>query len=163
MKLMINFEIKDHEIEIQGPVRVSDLLSFLKENLNIEKEKVLKLVLQDKYLLDDDILNENKTNEIFYLITFDMFTGEKVEDKKPDMLELIAKVTEAKGNIEVNNPSSQNPTNQQVSANPELIKQLKEMGFSENRCIKVLVYTKNNINNATEMLISGQDHGLPDM
>jgi len=45
---------------------------------------------------------------------------------------------------------------------PELVSQLQEMGFPEDRCRKVLIYTNNDINAAMEFLLSDQDIDLPD-
>jgi len=51
---------------------------------------------------------------------------------------------------------------QRVEPRQEYVTQLMEMGFPENRCRRVLSATNNDMNIATEMMLTDQDIDLPE-
>ena len=66
-------------------------------------------------------------------------------------------------NIENSEDNNNNNETIQTIPNQDMLNQLKEMGFDEIRCRKVLIYTNNNINTSTELLLNDQDLDIPDL
>lgn len=217
MKFTVFFEDKELEIENDSAVSVKQLLSFLRENLNLNKDVALKLTDNQEYLNDEVILKEDNVKKTYYLVALDNFFvgpsytyNEKIEDLIANVTEAPSKmIIEDKGkstvsldglsldlngilqliNFESGNTSpelkaqilnllrnnlvpesdrmSQLESNQSlpminISPNTEFLKQLGDMGYSDERCRKVLIHTNNDINAAIELLISEQDLYLPD-
>lgn len=221
MKLLVNFEDKEIEIENDSPLKVEHLVNYLKNHFNIDKKRTFKLSNNTKYFDDSDILNEDdKDNLNLFLVEVENYKI-KFEDKNEvDMTLLIQEVTNASKKIEIDNKkqssnslgdiagignfeqllqllnnqseseiplelrdqilnifraqvppdsdrgsqleSSQSLPVLNIQPDPNLMQQLGDMGFSEDRCRKVLLHTNNEINAATELLLTEQDLYLPD-
>ena len=218
MKFSINFNDKEIEIENDGPLKVSDLVNYLKKELLIDKDQLLKLynINLQSYIPETTILKDDEVkNSNYLLLALDNYSKKEETVATKDIIELIDEVTNASKKMEIVEDKKKNPiqslsldnilnllnTEQLLNTSPEmrdqilnllrnqgssesdrgsqmessrsltatnvqpkqeLVDQLKDMGFDELRCKKALIFTNNEINAATEMLLTDQDLELPD-
>jgi len=220
MKFSVSYENQELNIQSDGPVSVLELLRYLKRELKVGDDQILRLHNNKKYIGNDIILKDDEElrNSNYSLVALDNYDLKKVSEPV-DILELISQTTNASKKMEIETSKSKLPDllpvkidlsnlinmlntgqissdmppelasellnmlsssglnlerqnlNDSQSGNsvvtlaqpiPELVNQLKEMGFEEARCRKVLIHTHNEINAATELLLTDQDLDLPD-
>jgi len=217
MKFSVSYENQELNIQSDGPVSVLELLKYLKRELKVGDDQILRLHNNKKYIGNDIILKDDEElrNSNYSLVALDNYDLKKVSEPV-DILELISQTTHASKKMEIETSKSKLPdlfpgkidfsnlinllNTGQISSDmppelaqellnmlssqgldlerqnsqsgisvvtlaqpiPELVNQLKEMGFAEDRCRKVLIHTHNEINAATELLLTDQDLELPD-
>ena len=198
MKIEINYLNIKLNTEVEKDLLVKDLITDLKQYLNINNPNFLLFDKNNHKLKENDIISISQKIDKIILYLIDSSLHENYDSNNKINLnenlninQLIMKITDAKeplknrinkrnrynlfeffdnideeGNvpnlymnfmeIENNNSLSINPmrnNNIEIEVNESLLKELKEMGFPENRSRQALINTRNNMETATEMLL----------